>query len=288
MRPMKALVRLVAAACCLSIFLSCTANPFGDDDISADRGKIRGTVTLNDTGSPQGVYVWLDGFKVGAWTDAGGKFQLTLPPPSAQGAGGGVSGIFSLYFYIANYSLASAQVVTQNGEFVYSRGDFNSKGELASPRSLRRFLRISTAVSPASVQMNDPNNRIGVTVSLQATIDSATVIFPGSVGGLLGGVLFRKVGTDTVIVHALDPGARTRDVQIVGTMPHQRFLIFTLAQLNPPLTPGEYEVIPYLLMGHEAVPAGLISTIAADAEKLGPNYLKIPFRREAGQLTVTN
>lgn len=274
--------KLSAVAIGVALLNGCTSNPFGGDDISPGTARIQGTVLLNDASSPEGAYVWLEGFKLGTRTDSRGKFQLTLPPPSAQGSAGGVSGTFNLYFYIANYQLDIAQVVTQNGEFVYGRGDLNGKGELT--KLVIKFLHILTEVAPSSVPVNHPF-RIGVQVTLEATTDSATVVFPSSVGGLLGAILFRNVETGQVSTLESVAGGPS-DIQIVGRAPYSRVLAFNVNQLR--LAPGEYEIIPYLLMAHETLPDGLLDSISPDVQELGPDYLKIPFRREGGRFTVTN
>jgi hypothetical protein len=269
----------------LSNFCGCTSNPFGEDDIASGTGTIRGSVQLSNRASPEGVYLWLDGFNLSTRTDASGNFVLTLPPPSAQGSSGGISGVFNLYFYLANYLLASTQVATQKGGFVYARGDLNAKGELAAPKTLQRFLRISTLVAPSSVRTNFTGN-INVEVTLEATIDSATVIFPKAVGGLLGAIFIKRAGSEEVFLAESVPGAVTRDIQIIGRAPHRRLMLFNL--LQRPLPPAEYEVIPYVLIRHEFIPPGLMASLGANVEDFGPDYLKIPFSREGGRLTVTN
>jgi len=265
-------------------FVGCTSNPFGgDDDIDAGKQTIRGAVNLSDGSSPQGVYVWLDGFKVGATADSRGQFELKVPPPSAQSGSGGISGAFDLYFYMANYQLATAQVVTQNGSFIYGRGDLNAKGELHAAQYLIRFLRVTTTVTPAEVPSNF-RNRVGVTATLEASIDTATVLFPSSVGGLLGGALFRNLETGDVSTFELVLNGPVGK-QLIGKTQFSIFTVFTLSQVEG-LTVGAYEVIPYILMAHQTVPDDLIKSLAANPKQLGPDYLKIPFRRQGGEFRI--
>jgi len=264
-------------------FYGCTSNPFGDDEIAGEKRQVTGVVQLSDQGSPKDVYVWMAGFNIATKTDEQGQFQLTLPPKGSQGVTGGVSGFFTIYPFLANYRLDSAQTVVQNGVFVYSRGDINKDGKLASSRVLRRFLRISTAVSPASVPRSFAGP-IGVTVTLEAA-DSATVIFPQSLGGLLGTLLIKRVGAEDISIFQTTPGIDVRDIDLIGRAPKSRRTIFNLVQT--PLQPGQYEVIPYLLIRHQKLPKGLMEGIAANVEALGPDYLKLPIRREGGLLEVT-
>lgn len=243
-----------------------------------------GTVRLADQADAKDILIWMNGFKISTFTNENGEFTLNLPPKAVQSGSGGVSGIFTIYFYMANYFLDSAQVVVQNGEFLYSRGDLNKDGRLAATKSLRRFLEISTVVSPAAVEQNF-NFRIGVTATLRALIDSCTVIFPGSIGDLLGAVFFRNITTGEVIIFQSVPGAFTRDIAIIGRTPTDRVLAFTLSQIALPR--GQYEVIPQVLVRHQALPSGLIGSIGSNVEEIGSNYLKIPFRRTNGRFQVT-
>jgi hypothetical protein len=277
----KKLFPLAAAA--FTLFYSCTSNPFGDNEISAEKRKISGVVQLADQSSAKDIVVWMAGFNISTRTDESGRFEMTLPPKGSQGAAGGLSGIFNIYFFVANYLLDSAQVVVQDGAFLYGRGDVNKDGKLSAPRSLRRFLRISTALLPPSVE-NSFASRIGANVTLQAIIDTATVIFPRSVGGFLGAVFFRRVGTEDLIIYEPVAGANTRDMALVGRNSASRLIVFTLQQLSLP--PGQYEVIPYLLIRHQSLPPGLLTSLGANVEGLSPAYLNLPFRREGGQFEV--
>ena len=273
---------LRAAGLTAVVFAGCTSNPFGDDDIGSGRRAISGKVQLTDGSDPEEIYVWLETFNIGARTDNGGRFTLSLPPPSAQGGGGGIDGAFSLYFFVANYQLVTAQVATRGGEFIFNQGEINAKGELGSTKSLKKTLSILTQIDPNPVPSNYPY-RIGVQVTLQAIIDSVTVLIP-SVGGLLNAVLFRNLATGAVFVHETVIDAPLERL-LVGRSPRSRVLQFSLSQI-PGLTTGEYEVIPYILIAHDEVPAELFTTIAPDAPSLGPNYVKIPFRREDGRFSI--
>jgi hypothetical protein len=135
---------------------------------------------------------------------------------------------------------------------------------------------------PPSVE-KDFANRIGVNVTLEAIIDSATVVFPRSVGGFLGAVFFKRVGSDDLLIYEPVVGANTRDVVVIGKVSSNRLAVFTLQQLS--LQPGQYEVTPYLLIRHEALPRGLLASLGA-VEGLSPAYLNLPIRREGGQFEV--
>jgi hypothetical protein len=240
-----------------------------------------GTVRLADQSSPKDILVWMSGFKISTFTNENGEFTLNLP---SQGGNGKVSGVFAVYFYMANYVLDSAQVVVQNGEFLYARGDLNKDGRLVSTKSLRRFLEISAEVAPATVQQGF-NYRIGVAARLRALIDSCTVIFPGSVGDLLGAVFFKNMATGEIVIVQTVPDPRVRDVALIGRTTTERVMAFELGRIT--LKPGQYDVIPQVLVRHQALPPGLIESLGPGVEEINPNYLKIPFRRTNGKFEVT-
>ncbi len=282
MKRKKSFALLPLAAVALNLIYGCTSNPFGDNEISEEKRKISGVARLADQSSAKGIMIWMAGFNISTLTDENGGFEINLPPKASQGPTGGLSGVFNMYFFVANYLLDSAQVVVQNGAFLYGRGDVNKDGKLNAPRSLQRFLRISTALQPPSVEKNFAN-RIGVNVTLEAIIDSATVVFPRSVGGFLGAVIFKRVGSDDLLIYEPVAGANTRDVVVIGKVSSSRLAVFTLQQLS--LQPGQYEVIPYLLIRHEALPPGLLASLGA-VESLSSAYLNLPLRREGGQFEV--
>ena len=70
----------------LFIFVLNCDNPFGDDEISAGHRQMHGTITFNEEKPENGAYVWLDGVKIGTFTDEQGEFSLTLPSQSTLGS----------------------------------------------------------------------------------------------------------------------------------------------------------------------------------------------------------
>lgn len=268
----------------LLFFTHCTDNPFDDGDISGGKRHIRGKVVLNEPGSLKDIFVWLEGFNLGTRTDEQGDFQLTLPPPSSQNSGGGLDGIFKLYFYLANYELDTSKVVIRDGEFIYSKADINKNGELIETKSLSQFLSIKTEVTPSTVFINT-TQLVSIKVTLEAVLgDSVTVVFPKSVGGFLGAALLRNVETDAVFIVESTAGTTNSDVVVIGKIPVSRNLIFNL--INTPLPKGKYDVIPYLLVKHEEIPPQLVESLGNNVEDLSPNYLKIPFKRETPILEI--
>ncbi|RMD94420.1 MAG: hypothetical protein D6813_02255 [Calditrichaeota bacterium] len=265
----------------LSYLMACTENPFGGDEISQGNRLIKGKVRVNDA-TPENVYVWLEGFNLSARTDNEGNFQIVLPPPSGQSSAGGVNGIFKMYFYLANYHLQSIELAVQDGEFLYSQGPVNSKGELNTPVFLTSFLKIETRVEPSSVNQNSIQP-IGVFVKLTAVKDSVTVINPRATGGFLGAAFLRNKDTGEVFIVRSSDSTINEEI-LVTREPVERSLIFNLTRY--PLTVGKYEVIPFILVRHEPVPENLIRSLGKNVEDLNPAYLSLPFKRQEALLEI--
>ncbi|MGH7450649.1 MAG: TonB-dependent receptor [bacterium] len=282
MRNFKFLTLTFAAGIWFLPLAGCTSNPFGGDEITGGNRQISGNHILKDKSSPERIYVWLEGFGLNAWTNNRGEFQINLPPAS-QGPAGGVDGVFTLYFYLANYSLQSTTVITRKGEFVYSKGEIDKNGRLTAPKELEKFLEISTEVNPDSISTNFAGI-VEVNVTLRASRDSATVIFPSSLNRPLGAIILRRIGSEGILVFQSVVGDFRRNKEIVGFVPVTRKMAFTL--VSNALSAGEYEVIPHMLISHEYVPPDLIASLGGNVNEPGPNHLNIPFRRTNGRIEI--
>lgn len=267
----------------LFIIFGCTESPLGEYDISAVNRQIRGKVILSDKSNPEGIYVWLEAFDIGSFTDGNGRYQVTLPITISQGPLAELNGVFDLYFYIANYKISSAKVVVQNGEFFYTRGDFDAEGEMTGTRSLLKLLHIVTLVDPDSV-MTDFEGQLNVHVTLQAMFDSVTVILPKIIGGFSGAILLRRLESGDIFVDIPDISDSHQNEEKIG--PEERVLHMVFNIDRGALPEGKYEIIPYFLIEQENMPEGFLESLSPNAKEIGPDYLKIPFKREGGYFEV--
>jgi len=287
MRTINSFMPVLLLGIYLLLFSGCTKSPLSEDKTSLGTRQIRGAVTIDDGSSPENVYVWLPGFDVGTATDANGKFLLSLPSSSGQSS---LSGVFTVYFYLANFYLDSAKVFTRDGAFVYEKGDVNKNGELSAPRRMQRLLRISTTVKRLNSVVTNEDSTV-VQVSLQADVNPVTVIFPNACPDRecpdhrIGAVLLRNIASNEIFVVQMSPGATSRHLVTVGRTPVMRTMYFSLDRVF--ISPAVYEVIPYLRIERGELPPGLMDSLGPDVLALGPDYLKIPFRREGGRLEVT-
>jgi hypothetical protein len=268
---------------CLCIFFECTKHPFGANTISPPNRQIRGEVVLSDRSSSEGVYVWLESFDIGSFTDGRGRFEISLPVPALQGLSGGADGAYNLYFFVANYKLSSAKVAVHNGAFLYSYGDFNGNGDMNWVMSMLKLLQIRTTVEPDSVA-SDFEGPIFVEVGLRAVFDSVTVLVPKIIGGYTGALLFHRIETGDVYIDLPDTGEGTQTVITIGS---EEYIIRMLINIDRGDFPaGQYEVVPYIWIEQKELPEGLIASLSPNAEKLGADYLKIPFKREGGRFLI--
>jgi hypothetical protein len=280
-------VFLILPVIIVGLFIQgCTENPFKSDNVSSGSSQISGKIRLSGSNSPEDVYIWLEGFNVGTRSNASGDFELTLPPSSVQGTPGNAGGSFNIYFYVANYRLDSVKVIVKNGQFVYSQGNINEKGQLLQPVFLRELVQISTTVFPASVS-NDPDGLIKANVTLEAKTDSVTIYFPSVVNGLLAPVIFQNTGTNEIFI---------METTISGIQLYEKVTLNQSESMvreywinigrGRRITAGTYIIIPYLLIRHEPIPGALIESLGENVNQLGPDYLNVPFKRIGGQLNV--
>ena len=214
--------------------------------------------------------------------DSSGNFELSIPPKQAQGGTNGISGIFSIYYYIANYELASSNIVTRNGEFVFLSGDLNDSGEL-TPVTLQRNLRIHTKVIPDSVS-TDYTGFIDVEVSLVAN-NPVDVEFPFSVPRTLGVILACCDSTNQIIIFKAYPNVLSSSIIEIKDSQITRSLSFTLATIGLPA--GDYEIIPYLFVNRDDIPSELLLNLGDTVKALGREYLNMPLKRTGGSFEIT-
>ncbi len=270
-----------------AVFWSCVQSPFGED-IRPEPTEIRGQIDLLDDYNDDDIYVWLDGFKIGTRTNEEGFFYLRIPKEVGESAYAGLNGIYKLYFYVANYEINTVDVVVRNGLFVYGEGDLDNNGDVREVVTMEKILKIFTLVEPKWAR-GSYTGPIDVQVTLQATYDSVNVIYPKSIGGLLGAILLRNLDTEETFVDIPDLGAKTRALEVIGNEPKSRRMIFQLNGTNFRdlfLTVGDYRVIPYFLVEHDDLPQELLDTIDKDVELIGKDFLKIPYRREGGRFRI--
>ncbi len=275
-------------------FSGCTENGLDNQSILLPKNQITGTVKLNARKNAEGIYVWLEGLNIGQKTDENGEFKIEIPPFRLQEDRAGLTGVFNLYYYSANFNLESTKLFFRNGSLASRQDLISENGELLKPQVLLQNLRIKTLVAPESVssaevvqgELRRESIVVILKVTLQALLGSLTIKFPTVVGNLISPVIFRNVNTDEVIIlESRIAGLSVDDFLTLREGPVSRFLIIEL--LSHQLPKGEYEVIPYLLI-NQPLPEGLLESLGENVEELGPNYLKMPILRETSRFMLTD
>ena len=283
MENMQRIGFLLTAGICMLLCLHCEENPLDHSVISPIGRQISGQATLVGETNHENIYVWLEGFNIGTYTDEMGEFQIFLPSPDSQGIAGRVNGIFYLYFYIANYRVSMAQVMFADGELITSSGDFRADGKLNGVRALYKLLHIRTTVIPETVPENFEGD-INVLVQLQAVSDSVNVVFPKITGGSSGVVFLRNISSEDVFVYLPESVENIQMSEKIG--PEIRYIPLVFRVRRGSLPSGRYEAIPYFFVEQDTLPPELLESLDPNVGEIGPDYLNIPFRRDGGQFTV--
>ena len=261
-----------------TIIWGCTSSPFEGKNVTPSVRKISGKVRLSTNEDPQDVFIWFEGFDMNTHPDENGNFEFSIPPPSAQNSSGGLTGVFNIYFYIANFSLVVKPIVFLNGDIAVEQTEINQQGQFLQEMLMFENLKIHTEVDPNSVDKNDSSVPVTINVILQAVKDSVDVLFPRRTGGLSAPIFFRNLETgDVTILQTSVPDKKAKDTLRVPPSP-------TLRQLTTEINvgrfpPGKYEIIPYILILNPEVPEGLFQSLGTDGQPFGMDYLIIPFKR---------
>lgn len=268
----------------------CEENPVGGGDrIGLTNRVLSGQVELDRNVSPENVFIWLESFDISTRTDADGRFQLTLPPAGAQSTGG-ISGAFTLYAFMGNYTLGTTEVFTRNGEFIFDTPEVSDEGALRQPELLFQRLNIKTTVEPTSVEKETivvtrgkSNFFMDIDVSLQAVKDDTVLVFfPAETNSVHGPLLFRNTETNEVtVLSSFIAEEVTSELDTVTAELKTRSMEINL--LPDDLKVGEYEIVPYLLVNDITLPQGLQDEFGLAVLSPGEIYLRIPFVRNGNQ-----
>ncbi len=261
----------------------CTENPFFEDDVEISQNlKIEGTVLLSDQFSPENVYVWLSDIDIATTTNDKGSYSLELPDPASQ-PGGGLSGVFTLYFYLANYALDSASVLILNGQFEYGKGDINTRG-VVNKTVLPKLLDIKSVLSPAKV-FDFEKNTIEISFILTSRTDSVTVQTYKNPGGQTSCLAIQVVGAETG-EGAMIRGNYTTLMYEVIKDETEWYMAYVFSPHY--FKPGKYAFRPFLRIMQPGLPRELIRSIDAHAYDFDLGYLKLPFKIQGGILNVSD
>lgn len=259
--------------------ISCTGNTLFDDEIDLDEDlKISGKVTLDDSDNYKDIFVWMEGFECGTWTDINGNFSFQLPEP-AQQPNGGLNGIFQIYFFCADYKFKTASFLLIDGKVQKNKGDVDDKGKLKTNIVLNKLLDIVCVVSPTSLN-SSATNSLEAKFHLENKIDTVEInTFKGS--------------PNTILLKPANGSAE--DALILFILNN----VWTNELITSPITwefkynlpenflePGNYEIIPIIEVVQEDLPKKILKSIGNNVYSKSTEYLKLPFRSTPAKFSI--
>jgi len=270
-----------------AMFLAaCTENPFFNDSIRPQNRTFRGQVVLSDHSAPDQVYVWLEGFDIGVWTDEKGQFEIDLPTPATQ-AGEGVTGTYKLYYYLANFRLDSSFIMLKNGEVLRSAGDLNEKAEITQSKYLNKILKIRTEIEPAVV-FDDYRGGFTITLSLEPLVDSVFVKFPDKSEGPVAILLLEGLFPEHEYFEVLDVNGLALSAPLIAdslTLVPETWRAGFDLELEK-LPKGRYRIVPYFLIDQGSIPYDLMNDFGVNFNHPVHDFIIVPMKREGGDFEI--
>jgi hypothetical protein len=276
-----------------SAYLGCTDNPFFEDtDFQSDKLIVRGTVELDQSDDPSGVYVWLEGLNVSTYTKSDGQFELHLASPAILPGGATAwNGVYTLYYYLANYKYESSSILIRNGKVEYGKLDVDNKGMINQKIKLTELLGIKTTINPCSTETNTIF-RQKVDLSFIINGESVTVETYVPLDATSGCIIFKRLDAEQTLSKFVLANKNTlRIIDISSSDVWNMQLGDTdelgIMNMDPiPVESGLYEVVPFLLIEQEGVPKELLQSISPYYDSFSAEYLKLPFKWDVDTFKV--
>lgn len=263
--------------------LQCTENPFFSDS-SIDSRSLFGEVTLDDGQIPSDVFIWFEPFDISTRTDISGKFSMKLPSPSEQAAGG-LTGIFKLYYYVANYKIFYQEVAISGGKVQRSQ-DYTAllEGEVP-PVRLEKILDINTT-SFALSRLENRDWSIETRFTVRAIQDNVTIETIQSIpfgdskmqyiGGLVYSVDENNPFEQTFLFENPSLGHHTASFAVGSGTLHLLPMVAHISQWS--FHPGHYTFKPFILVRQPGIPLGLLDNLGRQNMKFSTDYVNYPLK----------
>lgn len=285
------------------LFLTCTNNPFGKDDISGSTVSIIGNVYSSAGAVLEGCYVWLAGVNVGTFSTKDTGFKLNIPPPNSQ-PGGGITGAFKLYCFLSNYKTDTTTVVLHRGQLQLDQGGINENGETKKAFRLTKLADINVSVTPNSFPLpppyNDPisehcnpytgyDDPMQVTMTVNSTVDYLLIKYPRTLKGPASLLILKQIDADIDFMTMI-----AIDSSITGSNLASSYVAYGNSswQADHTLAPGflpkgNYFVFPYFFITQPDIPDELINNLIQNRQNPGFDILNVPVKMTVGKLAIT-
>jgi hypothetical protein len=260
----------------ICIFASCTSNPFSKDEkVKNNTQIISGQIKLSDQILPDSIYVWLEEFDIGVFTNTNGEFRLSLPPAQEQ-PGGGVTGVFNLYFYVVNYELNFIEVTVNDGLFLYDYGEIDKYGSLKDVIILQKLLNVKTEVNPQHIPA-DFRGYIYVSLTMNSIDNPTKISAIMDDNNIISGIFIRNLSKKDEFVKQYFMTSSHITIAYVPTVPSSSTSYYRYIPCEFPK--GEYEIIPFIWVEQNNIPAQLMDDFTPNPGSMSLDYLKLPFKR---------
>ncbi len=266
----------------LFLLFGCTDNAFFNDPITIDElTTIRGRVNLGTDVEAGGVYVWVDGFEYSTYTQEDGRFSIELPDPSLQ-PGGGLSGIFKVYFFCANYRIKSASFLLLNGKIERNKGDVDNDGKIFPAVWLPKLLDIQTELNYNLLTAASKDSLV-IRVHLTNLADTVIVrTFRQPWGAANALVILSESGNPEEAI--LLKGATALWAEETLTHPVTWIMIYKFPRDF--FSVGKYYFYPLLEVVQDGIPQRLLNSLGDRLYAFDLDYLNVPYKQTPGILEV--
>ena len=267
----------------LTLFLvHCSENSLFDQKINPDQfNSVRGKVLLSEENNQDSIYVWMDGLNLSTYTDSSGAFTIELPPAELQ-PGGGLNGVFKLYYFIANYRIHYSILFLINGKVELNKGDIDSRGNIFPEVWLTKLIDIRTETIPTNIETNytgDVITKIHLT-NMVDTVWVNTFMFPWGEPGVL--VIERNNEGSNEVAMIKSSNANWDTQVITEPITWQIINKFAPGFFDPAI----YYFYPFLEVVQEDIPPELLASLGEDVYNFSMEYLNIPYKQSPGIFTV--
>tara|TARA_B100000965_G_scaffold282212_1_gene240088 strand:- start:211 stop:795 length:585 start_codon:yes stop_codon:yes gene_type:complete len=192
---------------------------------------------------------------------------------------------------MANYKIASIQITFAGGEILNDDRVIKINGELRKIISIDRMVQIHTSIEPSTIPTTFEDD---IKVEIKATPDRSDIFFyllgieAARQPTVYSGLLIKDISSDK-LVYSFNPDTAGTIKRFIE-QPFREFLInFKVVDdsLNPVLSPGSYEAIPYLIIeSNEDPPSHLLDALESGYDDFSEKYFDYPIYRTGGKFTI--
>ncbi len=274
--PYRRTILIIYLLLSFMIMFGCSSNTLTGDDgtVTGGNSLLSGRIELNDGDTPDGIYVWLEGFNIGTYSDLSGDFELALPKPDSQ-PGGGLNGVFRLFYFIANCQPETSEVIINNGLYDSSNGDFDENGVLRRPKTLIKLINIDV------IARFVPRTETTIAFySSEMTIEKVTLLpvelaLPQSLSEYLAASILRTIQVSGDLYDVYD----FSNELAIETITSDLFLPIQI-EINEfnRIEGTTFQVIPIFYVLHDQIPDELYNSLDLDFGEVSEDYLNYPIK----------